>query len=79
MDWLTESVLHLNAEQALICMGCRFDFRKFIICLLTAPSFFQDARKKESSAMCLQIPNSGYPGKDVWGAYCDFIRDAYCD
>lgn len=34
--WPVEFVLYLNADQSLVSTGCRFDFRKLIICLLTA-------------------------------------------
>lgn len=36
MGWPVEFVLYLNADQSLVSTGCRFDFRKLIICLLTA-------------------------------------------
>lgn len=47
MWWPTEFVLHLNADQSLISMGCRFDFRKFTVCLLTAP-FLKMLEKREA-------------------------------
>jgi len=37
MGWPTEFVFHLNADQSLISVGCRFGFRKYSTYLLTAP------------------------------------------
>lgn len=49
--WPTEFVLHFNADQSLISVGCRFDFSKFNICLLTAP-FFKMLEKKKEALLC---------------------------
>lgn len=75
MGWPTEFFLHLNADQSLTYMACRFDFRKSFICLLTAPFLkMLENRKALPYTFSLKVSTNTQfwlSWEGAWGAYCD--------